>query len=152
MFPQLATWLISGNASRTKKFLSKVQSYCLHHGDRSLQNHTTHYSENGLTGAINDTSILFQEISEVVNCLAHLFKEGYQYRVLNTYRSAISSVHEKVDGYEVRHSPLVSRVLKVAFNQCPPKPRYEFTRDVSKVLNYIDSLGESDALPLQRLS
>ena len=31
MSPQLATWLISGNASRRKKFL--------HHGDRSLKSY-----------------------------------------------------------------------------------------------------------------
>ena len=37
-------------------------------------------------------------IGEVVNFLAHLFKEGYQYRSLNAYRSAISSTYEKVDG------------------------------------------------------
>ena len=66
-------------------------------------------------------------ISEVVNFLAHMFKEGYQYRSLNAYRSAISSVHEKVDGYEVGQHPLVSRLLKGVFNQRPPKPRYEVT-------------------------
>ena len=91
-------------------------------------------------------------ISEVVNFLAHLFKEGYQYRSLNAYRSAISSVHEKADGYEVGQHPLVSRLLKGVFNQQPPKPRYEVTWDVTKVLNYIDSLGESDSLSLQVLT
>ena len=38
------------------------------------------------------------DVNEVVNFLAHLFEEGYQYRSLNAYRSAISSVHDKVDG------------------------------------------------------
>ena len=88
-------------------------------------------------------------ISEVVNFLAHMFKEGYQYRSLNAYRSAISSVHEKADGYKVGQHPLVSRLLKGVFNQRPPKPHYEVTWDVTKVLNYIDSLGESDSLSLQ---
>ena len=59
-------------------------------------------------------------ISEVVNFLAHLFKEGYQYRSLNSYRSAISSVHERVDGYEVGQHPLIARVMKGAFNLRPP--------------------------------
>ena len=56
-------------------------------------------------------------ISEVVNLLAHMFEEGYQYHSLNAYRSAISSVHEKADGYEVGQHPLVSRLLKGVFNQ-----------------------------------
>ena len=41
------------------------------------------------------------DIGEVVNFLAYLFQQGYQYCSLNSYRSAISSVHEKVDGYKV---------------------------------------------------
>ena len=38
-------------------------------------------------------------ISYVVSFLAHLFKEAYQYCSVNAYCSAISSVHEKADGY-----------------------------------------------------
>ena len=52
-------------------------------------------------------------IGEVVNFLADLFKKGYQYRSLNAYRSAISSVHDKADGYEVGQHPLVTRLLRV---------------------------------------
>ena len=84
--------------------------------------------------------------------LRQRFEEGYQYLSLNAYRSAISSVHQKADGYEVGQHPLVSRLLKGAFNQRPPKPRYEVTWDVTKVLNYLDSLGESDSLSLQVLT
>ena len=38
-------------------------------------------------------------VGEVVNFLADLFSQGYQYRSLNAYRSAISLVYDKVDGY-----------------------------------------------------
>ena len=47
----------------------------------------------------------------VVNFLAHLFQDGYQCRSLNVYRSTISSMLEKVDGYEVGQHPLVARLL-----------------------------------------
>ena len=47
------------------------------------------------------------DIGEVVNFLAYLFNEGYQYRCLNSDRSAISSVHKKVDGNSVGEHPLV---------------------------------------------
>ena len=40
-------------------------------------------------------------IADVINFLAELFHQGYQYCSLNAYRSAISSVHEKVDGEPV---------------------------------------------------
>ena len=47
-------------------------------------------------------------IADVLNYLAELFEQGYQYRSLNSYRPAISSVHEKVDGVEVGKHPLVA--------------------------------------------
>ena len=91
-------------------------------------------------------------VSEVVNFLAHLFNEGYQYRSLNSYRSAISSVHEKVDGHSVGEHPLVSRVLKGAFHERPPQPRYSETWDVSTVTRYIDSLGPNSEITLSDLT
>ena len=48
-------------------------------------------------------------IVDVLNCLAELFEQGYQYRSSNSYQSAISSVHQKVDGVEVGKHPLITR-------------------------------------------
>ena len=67
---------------------------------------------------------------DVVNFLAYLFNKGYQYQSLNSYRSAISAVHEEVDGYIVGQHPLVTRMLKGAFNERPPLPRYSTFWDV----------------------
>ena len=63
-------------------------------------------------------------IEDIVNFLAGLFSEGYQYQSLNVYRSAISSTHEKVDGVNVGSHPAVTRLLKGAFHSRPPQPRY----------------------------
>lgn len=51
-------------------------------------------------------------IADALNFLAELFEQGYQYPLLNTYRSAIFMVHEKIDDVEVGKHPLVSRMLK----------------------------------------
>ena len=91
-------------------------------------------------------------VSEVVNFLADLFEQGYQYRSLNSYRSAISSVHDKVDGYEVGQHPLVTRLLKGVFHERPPQPRYSRTWDVSVVTSHIDTMGENTVLSLQDLT
>jgi hypothetical protein len=48
--------------------------------------------------------------------------------------------------------PLVSRLLKGAFNRRPPAPRYEFTWDVSQVVESIGSLGENKLLSLKLLT
>ena len=91
-------------------------------------------------------------IYEVVNFLADLFKQGYQYRSLNSYRSAISSVHEKVDGYEVGKHPLVTRLIKGAFHERPPQPRYSGTWDVSRVTSYLVSRGANQNLSINDLT
>ena len=59
------------------------------------------------------------DIAGVVNFLADLFHQGYQHRSLCNYRSAISSVHDKVDGYEVGSHPMVRRLLKGSFHERP---------------------------------
>ena len=90
-------------------------------------------------------------IGDVVNFLAEMFSEGYQYRSLNAYRSAISSVHDRVDGYDVGQHPLVSRLLKGVFHQRPPRPRYTHTWDVGMVTAYIRASGDK-SLSLQDLA
>ena len=62
-------------------------------------------------------------VEDIINFLAQLFKEGYQYRSLNSYRSAISAVHSKVDGQSVGQHPLVTRMLKGVYNERPPLAR-----------------------------
>ena len=91
-------------------------------------------------------------IADVLNFLAELFEQGYQYRSLNSYRSAISSVHEKVDGVEVGKHPLMSRMLKGAFNERPPRPRYESIWEVDLVLAMFKRDGPSGDLSLQDLT
>ena len=77
-------------------------------------------------------------ITNVVNFLTYLFKEGYQYSFINSYRSAISLVHEKVEGHNVGQHPLVTRLLKGIFHDRPPLPRYSGTWNVQNVLNYLE--------------
>ena len=91
-------------------------------------------------------------VSEVANFLATLYQEGYQYNSVNAYRSAISSVHEKVDGVPVGQHPIITRLVKGVFNVRPPIPRYSSTWDVQKVLNYLDSQGKQTPISLKALT
>ena len=91
-------------------------------------------------------------ITNVANFLAQLCTEGYQYSSINSYRSAILSVHEKVDGHSVGQHPLISRLLKGIFHDRPPLPRYTSTWNVQTVLNYLEGLGENQSLSLKALS
>ena len=91
-------------------------------------------------------------VSEIVNFLAFLHGECYQSRSLNSFRSAISSVHDRVDGIEVGKHPMVARLLKGAFHARPPLPRYTATWDVQIVLQYLEGLGPSTTLSLKLLT
>ena len=91
-------------------------------------------------------------VKNVVNFLASLHKDGYQYNSINSYRSAISSVHEKVDGFSIGQHPLVTKLLKGVFHDRPPLPRYTATWKVDVVLGYLKSLGGNESLSLKHLT
>ena len=91
-------------------------------------------------------------IADVVNFLASLHTEGYSYSSVNSYRSAISSVHEQVDGYDAGKHPLVMRALKGVYHDRPPLPRYTSTWNVNMVLDYLVSLGDNPVLSLKQLT
>jgi len=50
-----------------------------------------------------------------------------------------------------QHS-LVVRLLKGAYNQRPPQPKYCHTWDVSQMLLYLSNLGSNDSLSLKLLT
>ena len=91
-------------------------------------------------------------MSEVANFLATLFEEGYQYSSVNAYRSAISSVHDKVEGVNVGQHPTIIRLLKGIFNVRPPIPRYSATWDVQKVLDFLEAGGKPPTMSLKALT
>ena len=91
-------------------------------------------------------------ITNVINFLAFLHEKGYQYNSVNSYRSAISSVHEKIDGYSVGQHPMVTRLLKGVFHNIPPLPRYTSTWKVEQVLTYIKAMGSNQDLSLKQLT
>lgn len=81
-----------------------------------------------------------------------MFKEGLQYRTINTIRSAISMTHEHMEGAPIGKHPLVSRLFKGIHNSRPPQPRYVATWDVDMVTEYLKGLGENSSLTLKQLS
>ena len=81
-----------------------------------------------------DQNPIFGPVSDMVNFLAELFEQGYSYSSLNLYRSAISSVHEQIDGMPIGQHLMVTRVLKGAYSSRPPKTCYKLTWKVSQVI------------------
>jgi site-specific recombinase XerD len=91
-------------------------------------------------------------LNDVLSFLTSQYQQGMSYRSINVYRSAISSIHPKIDDYLVGSHPLVSRLMKGIFNSRPPMPKYKTTWPVHKVLTHIASFGPNTSLPLATLT
>ena len=78
--------------------------------------------------------------------LSNLFSGGLEYRTINGYRSVISDYHEKAEGIPKGKYPKVCQLLPGVFNKRPPQPKYTVIRDISKVINYLSTLGDNENL------
>lgn len=88
----------------------------------------------------------------MINFLSAQQGLGKSYSTINSYRSGLSSVLPPMEGFPVGKHPMVIRLLKGIFNANPPKPRYQSTWEVSRVLDYLCSMAENYQLSLFHLS
>ena len=76
-------------------------------------------------------------VNWILDFLVFLFESGYEYRTICTYRSAISALHNNIEGRPVGEHPQVSSLITGVFNNRPPQPKYNFIWDVQLVLDYL---------------
>ena len=76
-------------------------------------------------------------VNEVLEYLASLFEQGYEYRTIGCHRAAISAYHEDVDGKPIGQHPDVCALVNGVFNNRPLQPRYSFIWDVQIILEFI---------------
>ncbi|XP_068761480.1 uncharacterized protein [Montipora capricornis] len=93
-------------------------------------------------------------ISVAVDFLTSLYDEGLSYSSINAARCALSAILESpASAYPTfGEHPDVKRFLKGIFQSRPPLPRYCKTWDVNLVLQYINSMGNSQELSLKDLT
>jgi hypothetical protein len=61
-------------------------------------------------------------------------------------------MHSPIDGASIGQHPLVSRLLRGAFQSRPPLPRYTETWDVARVLAYTEGQEINEGIPLKLLT
>ena len=108
--------------------------------DKSTKAYNSLFHEWECWCAQQDRNPISGPVVDIANFLAELYHDGYAYSSLNSYRSAISSVHEHIEGYPVGQHPQIAGILKGAYNLCPPKPGYSNTWKVSTVITWLDSI------------
>ena len=148
---QLAAWPLSGDPAKKANYLEKLQAYSWHHGDQNPSHYNSLFHKWERWCHSRGRDPICGPVGDIANFLAELFKEGYSYSSLKAYRSAISSLHVRIEGRPIGQYPIISRVLKGAYNIRPIKPRYQSNWKVSQVVQGLDS-QKSANLPLLDLS
>jgi len=82
----------------------------------------------------SNVDIFAAKTTDVIEFLNIKFQTGAKYSTLNTASAAISLI----SSYDINKDGLLSRFMKGIFKQCPTKPRYVTTWNVSPVLDYLD--------------
>lgn len=126
--PKLVAWKVSGITSVPKEIPNNaIELLMSSRRSKTISNYNSAWKK--WEGWCKQRGMHpFQaDVSAILGFLADQFEEGRQYRSLNYYSSALSSTHLPVEGFPVGQHPLVVRLLKGAYIQQPPKPRYSQT-------------------------
>ena len=62
------------------------------------------------------------DIKHFLDFLSELFEDGLQHQTINSIHSAVSMMHDRVEGVPIWQHPLVICLLKGVYNLCPPQP------------------------------
>ena len=95
---------------------------------------------------------LSPSLTNVLDFFTTQFHEGKEYRTINVYRSALSAVLPLIDGQKAGSHPLVCQLLKGVYHLRLPQPCYANTWQVSKLVDFISSMGPNAQLPIKLLS
>ena len=153
LVPPLAVWPISGNTTQVNDFQMRLQTSFYCHGTKKTSQLYDSLCRRWISWCTaRQADPVSGPIEDVVNFLAQLYHEGYQYRSLGSYRSAIASIHAPVDGASVGQHPLVSKLMKRAFHSRPQLPRYTNTWDVNTVLLELGKHTLGQDMSLRQLS
>ena len=91
-------------------------------------------------------------VNIVLEFLTMLHEQGLSYSAINTARSALSTFVTLNDNNTLGSNPLVQRFMRGIFNIKPNLPKYVQSWDVSKVLGFINSMGDNTTLSLKQIS
>jgi hypothetical protein len=81
-----------------------------------------------------------------------MHEKGLAYNTICGYRSAISEVHEHIDGAPIGSHPDVSRTLQAIGIQNPPPNHSDDPIDIGPSLDYIRELGDNDIMSIRDLT
>ena len=91
-------------------------------------------------------------LSVTLEFLMSLYPKDPSYSTINTARSALHCILDVQERNKLGPHPLVVRFMKGVFEKRKPQPKYTNVWDVSKVLNYLQTLSPIQDLSLKDLT
>ena len=91
-------------------------------------------------------------ISQALDFLVELYESGIGYSGINTARSSLPCLVKPVNGISLDSHPTVTRFLKGVFQLRSTATRYTQRWDVGKVLSYLQTIPNSEDVPLKDLT
>jgi hypothetical protein len=88
----------------------------------------------------------------VLTYLCYLFQIGKSYSVINLHKAMLLQTLPLMGNTWCENCNLITRFMKGVFMKMPPKPRYNFTWDVTPVLKFLSSLFPLESLSLKLLT
>lgn len=88
----------------------------------------------------------------VIQFLYYLFAVGKSYSVINSHKAMLLQTLPFFGNSWCKTCSLISKFMKGVFFQSPPKPRYQFTWNVSSVLKFLRTLFPLEGLSLKLLT
>ena len=83
------------------------------------------------------------DIESGIEFLTYLFKLNLGYSVINTARSALSTMIMDVNNVPFHQHVLVKRLMKGIFKLRPALPKYSKTWNIQTALDYLSAMGSS---------
>lgn len=121
--------------------------------DKTQKQYQTYIKKWQLYCNANNISFDNPTVCDVIHYLESLFSLGFSYSVLNTVRSAISSIAVLRDSeLSLGSHPIISRFMRGAFNLRPALPRYVNTWDVSVVIRHLKNQSPTESLTFKSLT
>ena len=91
-------------------------------------------------------------LGQALDFLVKLYDYNLEYSVINTARSALSSVLCLFDSQPFGKHDIVTRFMRGVYNKRPPRARYLATVDVLTVLAYLRTLSPVKNMSLKDLT
>jgi hypothetical protein len=138
---------LSGSPMKNKDFLKKQPQLSCNLGDKELLSSTHPTSKDGPYIVIKkQIDPVSATTPQALDFLVELFENGIGYSAINTARSALSCILKPIDGIPFGCQEGVKRFLKGVYQERPSMPRYTETWDVSKVMNYLNTISNTNII------